>query len=504
MVELPLEKSLSHYSLPILKLSNIKDITPLSYHRGFYYTLELMYLQNEKLSFREIKDNTDIIGIFYKTSKSYETLKNLSDIQYFSNTISFSLPGGCESMYKNFQNIKTGMFMRFKSGKMQYANKLLDYGMDTAFRKFKNQIGTEFYIMEKMFFDGKKTREYMKCVFPQLYTKYSNSSTRDIMPFADIKVISPGTFMFVASQRFIPGSIEEAFTGNSSTRGMLYIYIFGKQYKKFARMLRQSIKHDDIENSTNSIYTVSAINSDRHDITAMNFSSRHLDTLVFSNNENEIIKNHLDKFAKNVDFYKSKGITYKTGILLYGTPGTGKTSLARAIATMYHRNICQINMATIESIDLSSLSVMIDQDKDKFIVLFEDIDTLYLDRESNKADKDYNAIINKLLQFLDSNTSPNDVIFIATTNHVDRLDEALLRPGRFDLKLEVKGLDKKDVHKLVNILDPEGSVENVLNSYGSCEKDGTYNQSKIQNIVVRGKAIRDGDEGNISIDERNS
>ena len=79
-----------------------------------------------------------------------------------------------------------------------------------------------------------------------------------------------------------------------------------------------------------------------------------------------------------------------------------------------------------------------------YIILLEDIDTLFLNREDDKSDKDDQAVINKLLQFLDSNTSPTNVIFIATTNHLERLDQALLREGRFDLKVEIKPLKDKE------------------------------------------------------------
>ena len=73
-------------------------------------------------------------------------------------------------------------------------------------------------------------------------------------------------------------------------------------------------------------------------------------------------------------------------------------------------------MGSFDRLDLNTLTSCINCDTSKFIILLEDIDCLYnLDRNSDGIDKDDKKVINKMLQFLDSNNSPRDVIFIATT-----------------------------------------------------------------------------------------
>ena len=67
---------------------------------------------------------------------------------------------------------------------------------------------------------------------------------------------------------------------------------------------------------------------------------------------------------------------------------------------------------------------------------------------------------------MDSNTSPTDVIFIATTNHIERLDKAITREGRFDLKINVKGLLKNDVKKFMDLLECKYSEDFVFEKYG--------------------------------------
>ena len=102
------------------------------------------------------------------------------------------------------------------------------------------------------------------------------------------------------------------------------------------------------------------------------------------------------------------------------------------------------------------------------------------------------ARLNKLLQFLYSNSSPTNVVFVATTNYPERLDSALTREGRFDLAVNVKGIyydkafemcksfgfaDEKIKRILKEIIDdPENDID---------LKNKPINQSKLQGIILK-------------------
>jgi predicted AAA+ superfamily ATPase len=266
----------------------------------------------------------------------------------------------------------------------------------------------------------------------------------------------------------------------------LYIYIFGHRCMKYIKEFKTLLNKRDKDSKNDIIYTVNSIGGSRGtDISCLNLQKRSLDSLIFSNNEVGIVRDFINRFNNGNTFYTEKQLTYKTGILLYGKPGTGKSSLVKAIATEYHRGIVQIAVSNIDNIDFSHLTMMINnENEERYIVLFEDIDTLFLNRDESesKSDKDYNGIINKLLQFLDSNSSPNDVIFIATTNHLERLDEALIREGRFDLKLEVDEITKKDVTRFIETFDLDPSLtDEVIETY--IEKKRTdYIDKKIKEM----------------------
>lgn len=274
------------------------------------------------------------------------------------------------------------------------------------------------------------------------------------------------------------------------------MYIFGKHYKKFIEELRDATSMRD--GSTLYIYDVKGVDSKENsmgiDSIGRSMTRRNIDTLFFNDHIKETICDHIDNFLVNKSIYEEKNLTYKTGILLYGAPGTGKSSLSIALATKYNYNVIVIDMATFDKLDISTLTSAINADSDKYMILLEDIDTLYnlnreeVDKDGNvikvSADKEDNKVINKMLQFLDSSSSPNDVIFIATTNYVDKLDKAVKRSGRFDLKVEIGNINKETATKMILSFNvSENEVDEVLKD---CSKDdnGMYNPAELQGKIM--------------------
>lgn len=322
--------------------------------------------------------------------------------------------------------------------------------------------------------------------------------------------LEKGTYCYVASGNKI-GNTEERFLMSNNISTMdLFIYIFGKKMHKYANELEKIIQYY-LKNDELGLFNVSSETGrymgddapESLEIIYSKLATRSLDTMFFSHGEKEIITSHIEKFLGNEEFYKEKQILFKTGILLYGKPGTGKSSLVKALATTYNRSIVNINVGKLVSIDLNKLTSSINvDDTRKYIILLEDIDTLFLNRKdssakdnneednTNKRDKEDNIIINKLLQFLDSNSSPTNVIFIATTNHKERLDDALLREGRFDLKVDCMNLDAENAIKFgksfrlddINMKEIIDEIDKENASKG--KHDEGYNQSKLQARIL--------------------
>ena len=329
------------------------------------------------------------------------------------------------------------------------------------------------------------------------HTVQISSSTYRYKNIQVVLKLEFGTYCYIASGTSIAGAEKLMMLESGLRNTDLYVYIFGFNYNKYVEEMESVVESSFISKDSIGIFNVDTRRDSRGtindlSITYKNITPRNEGTMFFSNNEKEDIIKHIDKFKSNERFYKDRQIIYKTGILLYGKPGTGKSSLAKLIASIYNRSIVNINVANFKDIDIATLTQSIDADTvRKYIILLEDIDTLYLNREDIMTDKDELAVTNKLLQFLDSNTSPNDVIFVATTNHIEKLDEALLREGRFDLKVNIQGLNENDALdfcRSFNLDDETGkeaikeALERRNDSADKNQKE--INQSLLQSIIL--------------------
>ena len=173
--------------------------------------------------------------------------------------------------------------------------------------------------------------------------------------------------------------------------------------------------------------------------------SKQFEHIFLNDNLVEKIRNDVDKFINNEEQYNKLGIKYKRTYLFYGPAGTGKSSLATAIANYSGRNILSINVSK-DMTDATLIKVIAGR-PDKAIILFEDIDCLFANlkrsdnvedsKEGDKKDNSIKVTLSCILNILDGAYTPEDVIFILTTNHIDKLDDAIRRDGRTDLKLEV-------------------------------------------------------------------
>ncbi|KAI1482120.1 BCS1 N terminal-domain-containing protein [Daldinia eschscholtzii] len=153
-------------------------------------------------------------------------------------------------------------------------------------------------------------------------------------------------------------------------------------------------------------------------------------------------------------WYANRGIPYRRGYLLYGPPGTGKSSLSLALAGFFKMRIYIVSLSSITSNEESLGSLFAELPR-RCVVLLEDIDTAGLTHtreESQNQPKDDaddmvpgqlttgNANNNSgrlslsgLLNILDGVASQEGRVLIMTTNHIEKLDKALIRPGRVDM-----------------------------------------------------------------------
>ena len=155
-------------------------------------------------------------------------------------------------------------------------------------------------------------------------------------------------------------------------------------------------------------------------------------------------------FLKSADWYSSVGIPYRRGFLLYGPPGCGKTSFCQALAGALKLDVCMLTL-TNKNLDDNGLAEALRDAPANAIVLLEDVDAVFVDRSVSSDGSGRPApgvTFSGLLNALDGVASQEGRLFFMTTNHIEKLDPALIRPGRCDVKVEVRRASRKQAKQL--------------------------------------------------------
>ena len=176
-------------------------------------------------------------------------------------------------------------------------------------------------------------------------------------------------------------------------------------------------------------------------------------TIVLPDGQMERIIADLDKFLNSEEQYSKLGIPYHRGYLLEGPPGSGKTSIARGIATHFALDLHYLTLSDLDKD--AKLLQMISGVGSGGMLLLEDVDVLNATHDRDKDDKSGDEkgriSLSGLLNGLDGVASPHGLVVFLTTNHVDRLDPALIRPGRVDMREHVGYLGFDQIERLFSL-----------------------------------------------------
>lgn len=186
---------------------------------------------------------------------------------------------------------------------------------------------------------------------------------------------------------------------------------------------------------------------------------RSIDTVFMPPAQKTRVVDDIRRFLASQQIYASRGVPWRRGYLFKGPPGTGKTTLIFACAGLLGRPIYALNLNNIRG-DNELISAFNQTDRDGIIVI-EDIDTVKIagDRElaaENSSSpvpttaQEQRITLSGLLNAIDGLAAREGRLLFITSNHADKLDPALLRPGRIDVTEEIDRLHYAEACAMVD------------------------------------------------------
>ena len=329
-----------------------------------------------------------------------------------------------------------------------------------------------------------KTKEFIKCD-----GKYNKILCINKIKTEDLNVsIGFGEYCYLYKNHDIFINYKEEGNSKGTVRGIEY-------YKRFTLCcVNEFIVIEFLKDCYNYIKNINEENTnilitDKYGewINYNKLPSRTLESIYIDNSiKNKIVKD-IEIFLKSEKEYNNFGIPYKRTYLLTGIPGSGKTSLIKALCKKFNYSLSMLSISN--NFDNSSLLVAIKELPKKTIFLIEDIDSLFEKR--NSTCDNGSLTFSNFINILDGILYKHSTIIFLTTNHPEKLDHALLRIGRIDMIIKFDYPSRNNIENLFNdllkVFYNEKELKDNFNNFYDHIKDKKITMSAIINFLFRYK-----------------
>lgn len=241
----------------------------------------------------------------------------------------------------------------------------------------------------------------------------------------------------------------------------------------------------------------------------LSHNKKTLDTVVLDAGVKEAIKLDMERFLDSEEWYQKLGLPWNRGYMLCGPPGTGKTSLIKALSYSYEIDIYYLSLAEVTSDE--TLKSLFQQLPVKCMVVLEDVDCMtdvILKRDDKSVKKDSKneceivslgsadgdkeanpkniksifstLTLSNILNLLDGVVSSHGRIVVMTSNHPEKLDPALLRPGRCDMTIHLGNCTKTQIADLYKVYFNNSMSAEVLDRFG----DGILTPAQVSGLFL--------------------
>lgn len=173
---------------------------------------------------------------------------------------------------------------------------------------------------------------------------------------------------------------------------------------------------------------------------------RDISTVYLDSKKKNDIVNDIQQFYQSKNDYLKYGIPHTRKYLLEGPPGTGKTSLICALASMLNKNIAMIGFN--QELDDAHFMKAVSSCPSDYVLVLEDIDAIFED--GNKS-----VTMSGILNILDGFGRKDGMVVFMTTNHFNKLSKIFIRPGRVDYILNFSDSTKTQIEEMFNKFFPD-------------------------------------------------
>lgn len=246
---------------------------------------------------------------------------------------------------------------------------------------------------------------------------------------------------------------DERSNQNSITLSTLNVPAAKRNLKRFIRLMaEEQHKHDVSQDRKTTCLWGPTWHGEGLCSRDLTIKRRTFQNTFIPYEQEVLIKTSIDEFKSKRDWYIKNNIPYHFGFLLYGEGGTGKTSLAQCIAEYADAQLISFpgdRIADLPKMLGGPISTSAIDPSVYRIILIEDIDcgfaqraidTIYDDEKDEFKSLERRVGLASILNTLDGLAAPTNVIYVFTTNHIEKLDPALIRPGRCDVRLNIPGV----------------------------------------------------------------
>lgn len=230
-------------------------------------------------------------------------------------------------------------------------------------------------------------------------------------------------------------------------------------------------------------------------MSSVEFSTQKDSTINFNdiagNEEAKASIMEMVDFLKNPEKYRRYGARMPKGVILYGPPGTGKTLMAKALASEAGVDFLAVSGSDFVQVYAGLGAGRIRnlfkkaREKEKCVIFIDEIDAIGKKRDrggmggSDESDRTLNALLTEISGFKGS----EGIIVMAATNRLDILDDALLRPGRFDRQIEVGLPDLKARQDILRLYTKNRPIAQSLSIEKVAQQTVYFSGAKLESLM---------------------